>query len=714
MNQANPLVDPVSQSGSVELMPGSLFVGTYRIRGCIGGGGMGSVFEVVHENLDKRMALKVLVARRPDGHEFLRIQKEARALARFDHKNIVRVFDVGVEGNVAYFSMEYLEGESLAQLLQKQGTIDPCLAFDIFSQLMEALEYAHGRGVVHRDIKPANIMIVWQEGGTPLVKVVDFGIARYAKGEGSISLTRTGEVLGSPVYMSPEQAVGQRVDRRSDLYSSGLVLYEMLTGEKIFEGDSALLTIGKHICEDAAPILARQFDRNPAIARLIGILLNKDKDDRYGSASAVLEDMRVLGLWPFDEGFLDSLDGAEGDGSDEGANDQNQKRRRAFERSHRQALLRSVGALAEGRGLSLINSIDTPQWVLLLGFFALLCVVSVSVILFTVGGYGLKQPGLYEGYKAEKLLPSSYDDGQREKTQALSEYLTATTPFSHKERRGGRNFRVFHFDEKISVGTIITEGKEYDARGTLVFPYVQWLEYRPSGNIAQFPQLLDRFAADDFCHVSLDHNFSVTTETVRHLAHMKSIMVLNLEATDVRNDVVEVFDQLPLLSALHIGDTRLEPEAIAKWKGLHNLRVFKLSGDLECRRVLDMLAPCKGLEILGLGAIVVHRADIQRLAAFPKLFSLRFTAVDLNRDDMTSLAKMPKLRFLTIYEQEFGPEYAASLVEFPRLEAFEGRMNNWPSSYAKMLKKIRPRLTLRRQTMTDFELGVPLSSFVGN
>ncbi len=127
-----------------------------------------------------------------------------------------------------------------------------------------------------------------------------------------------------------------------------------------------------------------------------------------------------------------------------------------------------------------------------------------------------------------------------------------------------------------------------------------------------------------------------------------------------------------------------------------------------------MLAPCKGLEILGLGAIVVHRADIQRLAAFPKLFSLRFTAVDLNRDDMTSLAKMPKLRFLTIYEQEFGPEYAASLVEFPRLEAFEGRMNNWPSSYAKMLKKIRPRLTLRRQTMTDFELGVPLSSFVGN
>ena len=165
--------------------------------------------------------------------------------------------------------------------------------------------------------------------------------------------------------------------------------------------------------------------------------------------------------------------------------------------------MRSVGALAEGRGLSLINSIDTPQWVLLLGFFALLCVVSVSVILFTVGGYGLKQPGLYEGYKAEKLLPSSYDDGQREKTQALSEYLTATTPFSHKERRGGRNFRVFHFDEKISVGTIITEGKEYDARGTLVFPYVQWLEYRPSGNIAQFPQLLDRFAADDFCHVSL-------------------------------------------------------------------------------------------------------------------------------------------------------------------------------------------------------------------
>lgn len=667
---------------------------------------MGRVFEVVHENLDKRMALKVLVARRTDGHEFLRIQKEARALARFDHKNIVRVFDVGVEGNVAYFSMEYLEGESLAQILEKQGTIDPCLAFDIFSQLMEALEYAHGRGVVHRDIKPANIMIVWRDGGTPLVKVVDFGIARYSKGEGSISLTKTGEVLGSPVYMSPEQAVGQRVDRRSDLYSSGLVLYEMLTGEKIFEGDSALLTIGKHICEEAAPILSRKFDRQPAIARLIGILLNKDKDDRYGSASAVLEDMRILGLWPFDEVFLDSIEDSE---HDDGPELRNLKRRHAFERSHRQALSLSVGALSEGRGLSLLGSIGVPQWLLLLGFFALLCVVSVSVILFTVGGYGLKQPRLYEGYKAEKLLPASYDDGQSERKQGLSEYLTASTPFSRKVRRGGRTLRVFQFDEKISVGTISNRGQHFDARGTLEFPAAAWLEFRPTANIAQFPQILDRFAVDDFKQVSLDHNRSVTTETVRHLAHIKSIEALNLDTTDVRNDVVEVFDQLPRLSVLRIGGTRLEPEALKVWKGLPRLTAFKTSGDIECRRVTDMLKPCKGLSVLILGNVPVHHSDLPGLTAFPRLQVLKFNALDLSRDDLRLLAGLPDLRMLTISGQQLGPEVASCLLEFPKLEEFEGCIDNWPATHEEMLKKIRPGLRVHRHSISDFEWGLTVS-----
>jgi serine/threonine-protein kinase len=208
-------------------------LGKYAIVGTLGRGAMGTVYDGHDPVIDRRVAIKTipLTSAADDSEaadELARFKREAQAAGRLQHPNIVGVYDYGETETLAYIVMEYVDGTSLKALLDRGERMAPAEAVRIMQQLLAGMQYSHERGVVHRDIKPANVMIT----SAGVVKIADFGIARIE----SSSLTQAGTIMGTPAYMSPEQFMGQTVDARTDIYSAGVLLYQLLTGERPFEG----------------------------------------------------------------------------------------------------------------------------------------------------------------------------------------------------------------------------------------------------------------------------------------------------------------------------------------------------------------------------------------------------------------------------------------------------------------------------------------------
>jgi serine/threonine-protein kinase len=255
--------------------------GRYRLDRSLGNGGMGEVFVATDTVLDRRVALKRLpIALTEDGAARGRFLREARALARISSPNVVAVFDAGDETE-PYLVMELIEGTTLSNVLRTTGRLPPERARAIGAGIAAGLAAAHDQGVIHRDVKPSNIFLT----ATDQPKVGDFGIARLERGD--MTLTMTGQAFGSAAYVSPEQATGGRVDARSDLYSLGCVLYEMLAGRRPFEGDEPVALTYQHVHTEPTPLDALDAGIASELASLVDSLLRKDPADRPQTADEV-------------------------------------------------------------------------------------------------------------------------------------------------------------------------------------------------------------------------------------------------------------------------------------------------------------------------------------------------------------------------------------------------------------------------------------------
>jgi serine/threonine-protein kinase len=259
--------------------------GRYRIEGRLGAGGMAEVFRGFDTVLNRQVAIKILAPQYARDASFVdRFRREAQAAARLNHPNVVAVYDSGSDDGTHFIVMEFVEGRTLADFLAKGGKLAPAKATEIAERIADALQAAHTQGVIHRDVKSANVMVTRE--GT--VKVMDFGIARMAEGD---NVTQTAAVLGTASYLSPEQAQGRPVDARSDIYSLGVVLYEMLTGGVPFVGDTAVAVAYKHVQENPPLPSTKNPEVTPALDAVVMRAMAKNPANRYPTAEEFRQDL---------------------------------------------------------------------------------------------------------------------------------------------------------------------------------------------------------------------------------------------------------------------------------------------------------------------------------------------------------------------------------------------------------------------------------------
>src|SRR3954470_14296083 len=281
-----PMADEAT-TGLASSLIGTVLSERYRLESKLGSGGMSTVYLSRDITLERWVAVKVMhreMSDQPDQIE--RFRREARAVAQLSHPNVVSVIDAGEDGGHPYIVFEYVDGETLKQRIQRLGRLPVQEAVAYAIEIGRGLAVAHARSMVHRDVKPQNVLI--DPDGR--AKVTDFGIARQMEQQG---VTATGRVLGTTDYVSPEQAMGQDVDTRSDIYSLGVVLYEMLTGDVPFHADSLVGVAMKHVHEDLPDIQKRRPEVSSAVVAAVEKATAKDPDRRYQRIEDMLDDLQT-------------------------------------------------------------------------------------------------------------------------------------------------------------------------------------------------------------------------------------------------------------------------------------------------------------------------------------------------------------------------------------------------------------------------------------
>src|SRR6266496_1450433 len=275
-----------SNWSSAFMLPiGSILANRYEILQMLGEGGMGAVYKARDNELDRAIALKVIRPELASNPEILQRFKQELVLARqVTDRNIIRIFDLGEADGIRFITMEYVEGTSLYQILREHGKLPVKEAAEIIEQVLTGLKAAHREGVIHRDLKPGNIM----RDPHGRILVMDFGLARSLESDG---MTKTGAVLGTMEYMSPEQAMGSELDPRSDLFTVGLIFFELLTGKMPFKAETALASLLKRVQERAIVLSSLDNTIPLAVERMVGKCLERDVNQRYQTAQEIIDDL---------------------------------------------------------------------------------------------------------------------------------------------------------------------------------------------------------------------------------------------------------------------------------------------------------------------------------------------------------------------------------------------------------------------------------------
>lgn len=672
--------------------PGSVINDKYQVVALLGSGGMGHVYRVRQVSLGKEFALKVLDARSLSDITVRRFHQEARTTSQLQHPNLVEVHDFGVLNETQpYLVMDLIEGESLSETLKREGSLPVDYVIPLAIQVCFGLMYAHKKGVVHRDVKPGNIMLL-QPAKLPAegtVKVVDFGIAKLTQSEdGEIqALTKTGEIFGSPIYMSPEQCKGTGVDKRSDIYSFGCVLFECLTGSPPFFGDSAMSTMMKRLSE--APVslkegsLGREFPA--ALENIIRKMLAVEPNDRYQDFSAVVQDLITL----------QTTGGAAPVGTPAKA----ENVRAASLNPH----MRNV-AFVVSASMFITFAVD----------FFLLFPEQVQAEIAARKAAAAKA-ALERKLEEEKALSLQAKDRALE-NEARSIDLKSSKTFgspsnawsAHEQEVVDKNIpfidtsgrkRFLVFPKLIGRFYFIGDKKEQRAIGRFeVKPdarLVLALDHAAGSN----PDILKNITSLKFNCIDYNTNFFVENRTIEALKNIKFLEIVRLKASNV-SSLAPLYDN-STLKIVEVIDTKVSESELLKLKTFGQLQRLTFGPVAHPEIVLEALARTNKVDGVSYkGEDTTHkkrdpeglRRELSALIKLVNLKALSFNSCDYVDDNFVQkLTGLQSLDFLEVRDCAVTAKSIETFKKFKKLKMLKITTTNWSLADIAELYKFKAR-----------------------
>jgi serine/threonine protein kinase len=595
---------------NVQFEPGDMVAERYQIISVLGRGGFGCVYKVLQVLLKKEFALKTLNPINTSEITILRLHKEAQAASRLDHPNLVRAVDFGMlEDSQPYLVMDLVEGPTLSQYLKQNGKAPLRTALQLFLPLCNALAYAHQQGVVHRDLKPSNVILAADDSGQHqyVPKIVDFGIAKLQSSELSraMTLTTTGEIFGTPLYMSPEQCMGAGVDGRSDIYALGCMLFETLTGAPPFSGSNPLEIMMQHGTGVVPSLKEASLGETfpPALERVIHRMLAKDPKDRYQDCSAVAVDLAAIDRGDF-------------------------------------------GLISDSPTAILLRQQRRQQ-------------VSSSLLFAVMGIIG----GASIGYAAHQYLtPSQPVQSVAKVVDEGKGFLGLDTRFTYYSKiEDGKKIFEFPGFLRHKLGDILwwQSGKLHSVPAIKIqqVPKDAKLIFRVEGDILVSPDLWARFHRLEFQGILVDlHSCYVEEEALNQSIHeitqQPNLQILTLYKKVMSRKTflgIGGLSQLRWFDAtvISVDDSEIKGEVLAKLPNLQNLRVLRLELVEDITPALIELSKRNSLRRLSLPHNKLTESDLKLITKLQSVEVLSLTRNDLQKlkiDVLAELGKMPNLK----------------------------------------------------------------------
>ncbi|MBS1996253.1 MAG: serine/threonine protein kinase [Cyanobacteria bacterium SZAS LIN-2] len=679
----------------IDLAPGALIGGVYKIIKMVGQGGMGEVYLATHETLAKKCALKVIPPDKVTEIGWKRFQQEARAVAKLEHINLVKVTDLGIHDNcLPFYAMDYVDGQNLSEVLSQKGTLSLATTLEIFTQVCEGVECAHRSGILHRDLKPANLMLTRAANGKLLVKVLDFGLAKLTKQDRTRqSLTAVGDVFGSPYYMSPEQCEGDNIDQRSDVYSMGCAMFECLTGRPPFEGNKTAAIIFSQL-ESKPPTLesivgAGKFPASMEV--VMANLLRKKPEERYQSMTQVKADLARVAAG---KEVLPVVGGRSGPLS------------KAKKVLPEKAL--AVSESPQGAILPLVLSFGLLFLILVGGtFYWYLTKTTKKQLLSTIhvtNSEGLVGPSMPGDEKIEK------ENMQFSDTQPLLEFASEAPPvvrFWDKkpfcrgvENVGGIPCRRWSFpSDMISPLKLrYEEGHKLVTRrlsGDVYVPVDSPLCLVLLPEMTRMPKYLDALVDGTFDELDLrQHPEIVFALMADKFGKFKSVTGLQIgNVTWSLNDCrASLF---PLSKFSHLQRLRLDcvfdgPPLTALFKQNKLQALVMHLGSHDCMLAISQ---AKGLRSLAVLVCMNHLADTALIAANTGLERVMVGQLTGTQSELRDFSRMPSLHYLDLPELSYRPTLAAemrSLRALKTLKFMKGPGGYWTPEHLRELARALP------------------------
>ena len=687
----------------------SVVVGeSYRIKSLIGEGGMGNVFRAEHLIIHKEYALKMLAPDQITQDNWNRFQAEGKAIAKLNHPNIVKIYNMGVDQTgFPYYVMDLLDGVSLHELIHANKTPDYADLLLIFVQMASALSYAHSKGIIHRDIKPSNIMILNEDktdtsSASLKAMLVDFGIAKLValdKKEAQ-KLTQTGNIFGTPFYMSPEQCMGSQLDGRSDIYSFGCTLFEALTGRPPLVGKSATETVMMHISQKAPTLQSVSgIAYGAEMEAFMAKLLQKDRDHRHQTMERVELDLkRLLQNKPVSStaravGFKETQ-------IDVGQRDS------ALSRKLTTILVSIVAVLAIGAvcGLAVLNHKDTTQNEKM--------AKTAGDTLSKDQPNPLSEPGLDPNLTIKE--PSE------EEKKRVAEFLDSGRRISSDRAGGMRTMHFPHFvcgtlrwppafnTQQSAEEEILTSAA---ANGDAKIPdkkQVMLLLDRVKNNLIWTqPKVLKAFGDNEleglkltapsvsgeiFLSEDLDKLTKMTDELLVNAQDWKKLYFVELYGIATAEKGIKAMGKMSGLTHFTMFAEGYDARNLAAKPFLRNLHFLKICGFTNIDDLLKSMRGNQNIEQIMLHKVSVDKGSIAALRDCKHLVFLEFKKVNVDREFLEELNKIPRLKVVHFFHcQGIGDELLPTLSRMHRDLEVGIRVDDKPSKNLRIWERTRPR-----------------------